>query len=145
MRKKASVGFNSPLIFRFKELKSLLAACKRLFHQYSHLIRKSSLYLLDEEYFLILYSYLRTDEKLIKLLSEYGKYFGKGEIKLSFMNEHARCIVEDAAVETRGLCLLTTNHAEMQLLPLHHRFGKDRNRQPEHSPRPLLPNELFLR
>ncbi len=97
---KASVGFNSPLIFRFKELKSLLAACKRLFHQYSHLIRKSSLYLLDEEYFLILYSYLRTDEKLIKLLSEYGKYFGKGEIKLSFMNEHARCIVEDAAVET---------------------------------------------
>ena len=92
--------FNSPLIFRFIDLKSLLGACERLFGQYSHLIRKSSLYLLDQEYFLTLYSYLRTDDKLIKLLSEYGKYFGKGEVKLSFIEEHARCIIEDAAVET---------------------------------------------
>lgn len=98
--KKTNMEFNSPLIFRFIDLKSLLGACERLFGQYSHLIRKSSLYLLDQEYFLTLYSYLRTDDKLIKLLSEYGKYFGKGDVKLSFIEEHARCIIEDAAVET---------------------------------------------
>ncbi len=98
--KKNSPGFNHPLIFRFKTLDSLLGACEHLFKQYSHLVRKSSLYLLDQEYFLTLCSYLRTDDKLVKLLSEYGQYFGKGEIRLSFIREHARCIIEDAAVET---------------------------------------------
>ena len=43
---------------------------------------------------------LRTDEKLIKLLGEYGRYFGKGDVKVSFIKEHAKFIIEDAAVET---------------------------------------------
>ena len=97
---KTNLEFNSPLMFRFKDLSSLLGASERLFTQYSHLIRKSSLYLLDQEYFLALHSFLKTDDKLIKLLSEYGHYFGKGDIKLSFIKEHARPLIEDAAVET---------------------------------------------
>lgn len=98
--KKQESEFNSPLIFRFADLPNLLNACERLFGQYSHLIRKSSLYLLDQEYYLTICSYLKTDEKLIKLLGEYSRYFGKGDIRLSFIKEHARCIIEDAAVET---------------------------------------------
>ncbi len=98
--KRTNIEFNTPLIFRFEGLPCLLDACKRLFHQYSHLIRKSSLYLLDQTYYLTICSFLRTDEKLIKLLGEYGRYFGKGDVKVSFIKEHAKCIIEDAAVET---------------------------------------------
>lgn len=98
--KKTSVEFNTPLIFRFDTLQGLLDACGRLFSQYSHLIRKSSLYLLDQTYYLSVCSFLKTDEKLIKLLGEYGRFFGKGDIKNSFIKEHAKCIIEDAAVET---------------------------------------------
>ena len=99
-RKKADLAFGSPLIFCFEDLESLTGACRCLFGQYSHLIRKSSLFLLSDNYYLALCSYLKTDEKLIKLLCEYGRFFGKGETRLSFMKEHAKCIIEDAAIET---------------------------------------------
>lgn len=97
---KPETPFNTPLVFRFDGLTPLLDSCERLFAQYSHLVRKSSLFLLDQSYYLAICSYLKADEKLTHLLSEYGRFFGKGEIKLSFLKEHAACIVEDTAVET---------------------------------------------
>ena len=92
-------GLNTPILFRFPSLADLTEACARLFRQYSHLVRKSSLYLLGQDYYFVLYSYLRTDEKLIRFLNEYGRYAGKGAVRLSYLREHARCLIEDAALE----------------------------------------------
>ena len=97
---RTEAGFGAPLLFRFDVLDHLIGGSTRLFSQYSHLIRKSSLYLLGKEYFLVLSSYLKADEKLIRLLGEYGRFFGKGEVRHAFLKEHARCLVEGTAVET---------------------------------------------
>lgn len=93
-------SFNTPLIFRFDTLDRLTDICDKLFKQYSHLVLKSSLYLLDGKYVLLIYSYFKLDNKIIALAKEYGSLIGKGSIKGAFVKEHAKPVIEDTALET---------------------------------------------
>lgn len=97
---KKPSGFNTPIVFEFENLSLLTAACGRLIQRYNHIILKSALYLYEEKYRLLLYSYFKQDEKLIALVSEYGRYVGKGAVQSSFVKEHAKLLLESNAVET---------------------------------------------
>ena len=92
--------FNTPLVFAFRELEPLADACKHLFLQYNHIILKSALYLYEHQYRLLVYSYIKLDDKLIGLVSEYGRFIGKGSIQASLVKEHAKCLLESNAIET---------------------------------------------
>lgn len=97
--KKQVNGFNTPLVFAFDSLELLTAACKHLLLQYNHIILKSALYLLEEEYRLLIYSYFKLDDRLIALISEYGQYLGKGAVPASVVKEHAKCLLDTNAIE----------------------------------------------
>lgn len=97
---------STPLVFQLQDVDTLTALSQRIFKQYSHLILKSSLYLLDQNYMLLLYTYSRLDKKLSALASEYAPLYGKGEIVGSFIKEHAYPLVPSNALETvvENLC-----------------------------------------
>ena len=99
-RSRNTNSFNTPLVFEFGELGMLTAACERLLLRYNHIILKSALYLYENKYRLLLYSYFKLDDKLVALVGEYGSYIGKGSIQSSFVREHAKCLIEANAVET---------------------------------------------
>lgn len=99
-RPKNTSSFNTPLVFEFDELGLMTAACGRLQLRYNHIILKSALYLYENRYRLLLYTYFKLDDKLIAMVSEYGRYIGKGSIQSSFVKEHARCLLETNAIET---------------------------------------------
>lgn len=92
-------NFNIPMIFRFSNIDNLIEASKKISDKYSHLILKSELYKNDESYFIIIYSYLNINKKIIMLFNEYGDFFGKGEIKSSFVKEHFDLLIESNAIE----------------------------------------------
>lgn len=92
-------GFNMPLIFLIENLDSLRCICDKLYHNYHHLILKSSLYETDENYILTVYSYCKMNAKLIAVIKEYGYFLGKGELKNQMIKEHSSAIVKDKAVE----------------------------------------------
>lgn len=97
---KRTSGFNTPLVFGFKSLELLSAACEHLVLQYNHIILKSALYLYETEYRLLIYSYFKLDDRLIALVSEYGRYIGKGAVPSSVVKEHAKCLLDSGAIET---------------------------------------------
>lgn len=98
--KKAIPDFHSPIIFCFDDVNALLHASENLFRQYNHLVHKSSLYLMAERYYLIISSYLKLDDKLMKFLGEYGSFFGRGDLKISILKEHGKLLIDETAVET---------------------------------------------
>jgi negative regulator of genetic competence, sporulation and motility len=98
--KRYKNNFNTPIIFEFGNIDNVINVCDKLFNQYSHLILKSSLYLLDQKYMLLIYTYFKMDDKIVALVSEYGQLVGKGAVKGSFIKEHAKPIVDNIAIET---------------------------------------------
>ena len=95
----AKGGFNTPLVFGFSNLEQLTSACKQMVLQLHHIILKSALYRYQSEYRLLIYSYFKSDDRLIGLVCEYGRYLGKGSLPASVVKEHATCLLESNAVE----------------------------------------------
>lgn len=93
-------SFNTPMIFRFSDPEDLITACDKLFTQYSHLVLKSSLYLMEQSYILLVYSYFKLDGKIAALVSEYGEAMGKGAVKSAFIKEHAKPLIINNAIDT---------------------------------------------
>lgn len=92
-------GFNTPLVFSFDSIEHVCNICKDLFQNYSHLIFKSSLYTFQGQYMIMLFSFFKLDRKISAIMSEYGNYYGKGELTASIIREHGNCIIQDTAVE----------------------------------------------
>ncbi len=95
----AKGGFNTPLVFGFSDLERLASACKQMVLQLHHIILKSALYRYQSEYRLLIYSYFKSDDRLIGLVCEYGRYLGKGSLPASVVKEHATCLLESNAIE----------------------------------------------
>ena len=92
-------GFNTPLVFEFDDIDLLTDTCTRLLQQYSHIILRSALYLYENKYRLLIYSYFKLDNKIISLVKEYGHYIGKGTVQSSIVREHAKLLIENNAIE----------------------------------------------
>ena len=63
-----SSGLSVPLIFSFPNLEALCGACLRLEKQTSHLILQSKLYRTQQEYQLIVWSYCRLEQRLLRIV-----------------------------------------------------------------------------
>ncbi len=98
---KERAGFDTPLIFKLQTLDILTACCKRLFYDYAHLIVKSSVYS-DERggYILLLYTYCRSNQRIINIMTEYASYDGKGAVRAAHYKEHSKPVLQDHAIET---------------------------------------------
>jgi negative regulator of genetic competence, sporulation and motility len=97
---KERYSFDTPLIFGFESLDSLVAVSKRILNEFNHLVIKTELYLYGNDYRLLLYTYCRMEERIIHLLREYGTFLGKGSVFCAFIKEHAKPILSENAIET---------------------------------------------
>lgn len=103
---KERPSFDTPLIFSLDTVDILAASCRRLFYDYAHLIIKSSLYTGDRSgYILLLYTYCRSNQRIINIMTEYGDYLGKGAVRAAHHKEHGRELITDNAIETILECL----------------------------------------
>lgn len=93
-------GFDTPLIYAFSDVNTLCALATRLRTAYNHIIVKDSLYFSEQrrEYYLIVYTYFKLDDKLRRLMAEYGKFHGKGAVAQSVVREHCREIISADAL-----------------------------------------------
>lgn len=98
--KKQKSSFDTPLIYRFVDLSALCAAARCLHERYDHIILKNALYLLEDAYYLSLYTYFKLDDKVSCLLGEYGQFFGKGAVAAALVQEHAKELLDKDAIQT---------------------------------------------
>ncbi len=104
-QKKLNSGFDTPLIFVIEDINLLGVLSNRLMTRYSHIILKSALYLWDEKYYLLLYTYFKMDSEIMKLIGEYGKFYGKGTIQSAIVKEHAKELIKNDAIAMLDGCL----------------------------------------
>lgn len=103
--KKQKPSFNTPIIFRFKDINELSMGVSFLSKLYFHIILESSLYLLDDSYYLLIYSYFKMDDRISSALSECGEFYGKGAVKSAFLKEHGKELIKSDAVKKLCSCL----------------------------------------
>lgn len=97
---------STPVVFKLDSVNALSDLSERIFKQYSHLVLKSSLYLMDDKYMLMIYTYPKLDKKLSALASEYAVVYGRGRITGSFVREHSSELICKDAIEkiVESLC-----------------------------------------
>lgn len=98
--KRSGKSFETPIGVEFENLDILTDACQQLLQEFGHLVTNSALYLYERKYRLLLYTYCKMEGKIIGLLSEYGRYLGKGPVLSAFSQEHGEAIAPDHAIET---------------------------------------------
>lgn len=104
-QKKLKPGFDTPLIFVIDDLNYLGVLSNRLVTRYSHIILKSALYLWESNYYLLLYTYFKMDSEIIKLIGEYAKLYGKGNVQSAIVKEHAKELITNDAIAMLDGCL----------------------------------------
>lgn len=102
---KYKTSFDTPIIFCFKDVSALAGLSKRLITKYGHIILKNALYLDQDKYYLLIYTYFKMDDQLLHLLTEYGQFYGKGSLVSSIIQEHAKELIASEALETLSECL----------------------------------------
>ena len=88
-----------PVVFHFSDIQLLIEAASKLFSQYCHRIYKSSLYRIDDDYFLIIYPLDQAENVTTGFLQEYAKKTGEGEIYCAMLCEHGTAVMEENALE----------------------------------------------
>lgn len=96
--KKKKTGFDTPIICCLEGINDLSALAIRLASDFSHMILKSTLYLMNKKYYLVLYTYCKMDSKISAIISEYGKLFGKGAVTAAIIFEHGELIIAENAI-----------------------------------------------
>jgi len=88
------------VVFAFDDAETLLRAAIGVWARCGHRIYKSSLYLLEGGYRLILYPLDYADGLSALFLSEFARKTGEGEIVAAFVEEHGSPLIEDRALDT---------------------------------------------
>lgn len=89
----------APVTFEFDDIESLITAACKAFRMYGHRIYKSSLYVLNGKYRLLVYNLDYLDKLSIYFLSEYGRP-RRDEISAAYTAERGRELIADCALET---------------------------------------------
>ena len=96
--------WGTPLVFRLEGLRRLENVCGRLYRQVNHLVLRSHIYRRDSQYFLVVYTYFKLDNKIIAIAGEFGVLEGRGEVKHAQIREFAEPVADDNAVERIAGC-----------------------------------------
>ena len=102
---KNKSGFDTPLIFLVDDINLLGVLSNKLMTRYSHIILKSALYVWEQNYYLLLYTYFKMDSELINLICEYGTLYAKGNIQAAIVKEHAKELISNDAIAMLDSCL----------------------------------------
>lgn len=89
----------TPVIFKFEQIKDLLAGARQLFQLYSHRIFQSSLYQCAGGCLLLIRPLDQTSQESVMLLAEYGSLTARGEIAAAVIREHCPVLLEESALE----------------------------------------------
>lgn len=96
-QKKRCMGFDTPIICELETTQTLGMLCAGLM-RYNHIILKSTLYLMNEKYYLVLYTYCKMDAELTKAIREYAVVYGKGAVSLAIVAEHGKPLMDENAM-----------------------------------------------
>lgn len=89
----------SPAVFEFDNVDDLIDGARKTFERYSHRIYKSSLYLLNGKYRLLVYNLDYSDKLSVYFLSEFARRVGEDEILAAYTIERGAEIIADSALD----------------------------------------------
>lgn len=89
-----------PVLFEFKDSDAMISGACKVFEMYGHRIYKSSLYLFEHMYRMVVYPLDYADRLSIYLLCEYADKLGEGAILAAFTEEHGKELIKDRAIDT---------------------------------------------
>ncbi len=93
-----------PQVFSFENSEHLIDSCCRLYRQCSHRVLQSSLYYMNNKYYLVLFLLDGSQGAAEHLAAEYGQKAGRGSLSLAVLQEHGRSLLASNAVDFLCRC-----------------------------------------
>ena len=93
-----------PQVFSFENSEHLIDSCCRLYRQCSHRVLQSSLYYMNNKYYLVLFLLDGSQGAAEHLAAEYGQKAGQGSLSLAVLQEHGRSLLSSNAVDFLCRC-----------------------------------------
>lgn len=93
-----------PQVFSFENSEHLIDSCCRLYRQCSHRVLQSSLYYMNNKYYLVLFLLDDSQGAAEHLAAEYGQKAGRGSLSLAVLQEHGRSLLSSNAVDFLCRC-----------------------------------------
>ncbi len=97
--KKIKIKTTIPLIATFKKKSNMNNFCKNISNLNENIKFKSELYSFNDEFVLIIFVPQEKKEESLALIKEFGKIYGKGNIKYSIIKEHCKPIFKKNSIE----------------------------------------------
>ena len=72
-------------------------------------ILSSTLFLLSNTYFILIYHKNNFSPKFKAILQEYGETFNADRVNISYLNENGKILCKDNAIEHIGNCIIKTD------------------------------------
>ena len=88
-----------PLIATFKKKSNMNNFCKNISNLNENFKFKSELYSFNDEFVLIIFVPQEKKEESLALIKEFGKVYGKGNVKYSIIKEHCKPIFKKNSIE----------------------------------------------
>ena len=88
-----------PIIATFKKKSNMNDFCKNISNLNENFKFKSELYSFNDEFVLIIFVPQEKKEESLALVKEFGKIYGKGNIKYSIIKEHCKPIFKKNSIE----------------------------------------------
>ena len=95
----STATFPEPLTFMFDNVDHLTDAATGLYKRGGHRIYRSSLYTMNDRYYLVIVPFHPADPIVQSILSEYAISSGKGSVGIPFLAEHGRLLAADCAID----------------------------------------------
>ena len=88
-----------PLIATFKKKSNMNNFCKNISNLNENFKFKSELYSFNDEFVLIIFVPQEKKDESLALIKEFGKVYGKGNVKYSIIKEHCKPIFKKNSIE----------------------------------------------
>lgn len=97
-KEKNSFSFTD-IVTEFCDIEKVIEISKILSKRYSCFINKSSLYKFADKYRFVTTVYSKSENKIAKILGEYGSVFYNSDYEFAVTNEHFKTIISENAVK----------------------------------------------
>lgn len=95
-------------ILHLDSAENLMLLCEKSIDCWSEIL-SSTLFLLSNTYFILIYHKNNFSPKFKAILQEYGETFNADRVNISYLNENGKILCKDDAIEHIGNCIIKTD------------------------------------
>lgn len=97
--KEESKELYADIICIIENINTLISLASKLFRDYSHIIKQSTLYNNEQVYILKITTYTKMKKRISNILNEFSQIVPSDEITKAYISEHSKLSIENDALE----------------------------------------------